>query len=72
MGLPLRIVRQLCGFTQVELGKRSDMSQGFIHLVEAGHRVASENQKARIAAALMVSVDEIDWPQKAPAEEQPE
>jgi transcriptional regulator with XRE-family HTH domain len=72
MGMPLKIHRAFGRTTQLALAKKSNMSQSMIYLIENGHRIPSEGQKKRIAAALRVSVADIDWPQKAPAEEQSE
>jgi transcriptional regulator with XRE-family HTH domain len=68
MGMPLKIHRAFSQTTQLALAKKSNMSQSMIYLIENGHRIPSENQKNRIAAALNVTIEDIDWFEKSPAE----
>ena len=66
-GMDLRFLRILAGETQRELGRKVGRSQSWVHLIEAGYCIPSEDDKARIAAALQVSTADIDWPESASA-----
>ena len=66
--MELRIIRAFTGWTQRRLGMEAEISQTRVHEIEKGYYVPSDEEKIRIAAALNVSVEDIDWPKKTPAE----
>lgn len=66
--MDLRFFRVLAGKPQRELARQVGRSQSWVHLIEVGYCFASEEDKALIAEALNVSVTDIEWPEKSPAE----
>ena len=59
MHLNLHQFREERGFSQVELAKRSGVSQAFISQIEKGERVPTVFVAKRIADALEKTVDEL-------------
>jgi transcriptional regulator with XRE-family HTH domain len=62
--MEMRIIRVFGRKTQRQLGIESEISQTRVHEIENSYYVPSEEEKARLAAALNVSVDDIDWPKR--------
>ena len=50
--------------TQWDLRKATGIHQSKISLIEHGYIIPNDEEKAAIADALAVSVNEIDWPDK--------
>jgi transcriptional regulator with XRE-family HTH domain len=67
IGARIKLLRQERGLTQVELGKRLDMTQPNLSAIERGARGVTVHQVVRIAKALGVSTDQILLAEKAPA-----
>ena len=58
---PLKEYRFKKDLTQHDVGLRAAISQTKICLVERGYAQFSEAEKARVAKAIGVRVDEIEW-----------
>lgn len=56
LGRAVAVARAARGWTQLELGKRSDLTSGFMSLFERGLRAASVDTVERIARALDVDM----------------
>ncbi|MBQ3444960.1 MAG: helix-turn-helix transcriptional regulator [Selenomonadaceae bacterium] len=57
LGNRVKIMRELRGLRQAELGKRIGTSQSFITNIETGRRGASLNNLVALSQALNVSID---------------
>jgi DNA-binding XRE family transcriptional regulator len=53
---PLRYLRGQAGMTQVELARRTGLSQSFIAKVEANEKRLSDSSRRKIARALGISI----------------
>lgn len=60
----LRSLRQAAGLTQFGLAVRAGVTERTISRIELGAHGPNEATRVRIADALGVSVEEIDWPER--------
>lgn len=58
---PLRIVRLLQGKTQAVLARESEVNIGLISAYELGHRRPHRKHREKLARALGLDVEQIDW-----------
>jgi predicted transcriptional regulator len=58
--MDLREVRFKKRISQWELNKQTGVHQSRISLIENGH-IAKKDEKQKIAEALKVNIDDIDW-----------
>jgi DNA-binding XRE family transcriptional regulator len=63
--MDLRMIRAIKEQRQWDLGKATGIHQSKISLIEHGHIIATEEEKAALARALGVSVSDIDWPEES-------
>lgn len=56
---PLAFWRRKRGLTQAQLAKTTNVAQGFLSEIEAGHKTGAVDALRRIASALAVSLDDI-------------
>jgi len=69
-GTAIRVLRELQGFTQVELARRAGMTQATISALETGHAVLGAERAKRLAVALDVHPAVLlfpNWAQEAKA-----
>ncbi len=66
IGIRIKLLRQERGVTQVELGRRLQMTQSNLSAIECGRRGITIHQVVKIAQALRASTDEILIAEKAP------
>jgi transcriptional regulator with XRE-family HTH domain len=66
IGQRIKLLRQERGWTQVELGKRLEITQPNLSAIERGSRGVTVHQVVKIAKALGASTDEILVAEKAP------
>lgn len=64
---PLAFWRRKRGLTQAQLAKTTDIAQGFLSEIEAGHKTGAVDALRRIASALGVSLDDLASTQDRPA-----
>ena len=60
--MKLETARESNSLSRWDLFVKSGVRSSKIGLIEDGHRVASEREKATLAKALGVPVDSIEWP----------
>lgn len=51
--------------TQLDLRLKTGIHQSKISMIENGYAIPREDEKARLAKALSVKPDQIDWPNPA-------
>lgn len=57
----LKILRTVKNVNQYELNRRTGIPQSKISLIERGYVEPNENEKAAVANALEVGIEEIEW-----------
>jgi transcriptional regulator with XRE-family HTH domain len=62
--MDLQMIRAIKKQRQWDLGRATGIHQSKISLIEHGYIVPNDEEKALIAEALGVAVNEIDWPGK--------
>lgn len=67
MGLKrtLKQWRALAGMTQSQLARTAGLAQSTVAHYESGRRVPSLNSARRLADALGILLDQIEWPERA-------
>jgi len=58
---PLRYLRNLAGLTQTRLARRTGLSQSYLAKVEANERRLSDPARKKIARALQISPDKLNY-----------
>jgi DNA-binding XRE family transcriptional regulator len=64
--MELSIARAMKKKTQWDLRKETGINQSKISLIEHGYVEPSDQEKAAIAQALGLGIDEICWPEQTP------
>jgi len=59
----LEVIRKIKGLVQWDIVKNTGIPQTTISLVERGHKRPTQKMKEKIAMALGVGVEDIDWPE---------
>ena len=59
--MDMYIARAINRVSQWELARRTGISQAQLSLFERGYREPSEEAKVKIAAAIGISADRIEW-----------
>lgn len=60
--MKLKVARAEKDLTQWDLALKAGVSQAKVSLIERGHIVPSDDDRQRMAAALGLEADQIDWP----------
>lgn len=64
MPMLLRSLRTSAGLTQFDLAVKAGVTEATIRRIEAGRHGPHLGTRERIAEALRVSVEQIDWPER--------